>query len=316
MASSVPSEALPALNCMPTEILDLIFSHVSPINLWHLRRTSKRFNAVLHPHLLSTLRAMADPLPLTLIRETTPVPLSFVYNLVLAVMGYDEGRRLWGRIFPSRYTSPETPYSSWLPATPPHLSLPPPADQELSPSTVRRQNDINAHPDLFIPHLRAASPSFANLRRIHFWSILIWYKESSLISAAHPAALAVGQARKNRLRWAYNQHRDNYESRPGDDPAVVDELTRTYILRSQFDRPAPARSDKDRPFLHMTSRRPQHSVPSSPELEHWVRGVTLRDRPPDYRIPWRMRRRPWRSEESNEARKLMFTSRADFERNG
>ncbi|KDN60119.1 putative F-box domain-containing protein [Colletotrichum sublineola] len=57
MASVVPSEALPALNSMPTEILDLIFAHISPINLWHLRLISKRFNAVLHPHLLSTSRA-------------------------------------------------------------------------------------------------------------------------------------------------------------------------------------------------------------------------------------------------------------------
>ncbi|KAK2034690.1 F-box domain-containing protein [Colletotrichum zoysiae] len=315
MASDVPSRALPALNCIPTEILHLIFAHVPPVDLWHLRRTSKRFNAVLHPYLLSTLRAMADPLPLTLIKDTTPVPLSFVYNLVLAVMGYDEGRRLWGRVFPSRYTSTESPYSSWLPATLPHLPLPPPADQELSPSTMRRQRYTNGHPDLFIPHLRAASPSLANLRRVHFWSILLWYKESSVISGAHPAALAVGPARKSRLRWAYNQHRGNYESRPGDDRAVVDEFTRTYILRSHFDRSAP-RWYKDHGALHMRSRGQQHSVASSPELDHWVHGVTLRERPPDYPVPLRMTRRSWRSDEYNEARKLIFASRAEFERHG
>ncbi|GJC79377.1 hypothetical protein ColLi_02215 [Colletotrichum liriopes] len=106
------SEASPALNTMPAEVLDLIFASLSPIHLWHLRRTSKRFNAILHPRLLDTLRAMADPLPLTLIRETTRVPLSFVYSLVLAVLGDEEGRKLWGRIFPSRDKSPETPYFS------------------------------------------------------------------------------------------------------------------------------------------------------------------------------------------------------------
>ncbi|KAK1979150.1 F-box domain-containing protein [Colletotrichum cereale] len=316
MASVMPSEALPALNCMPTEILDLIFAHFSPLNLWHLRRTSKRFNAVLHPHLLSTLRAMADPLPLTLIRETAPVPLSFVYSLVLAVLGHDEGRKLWGRIFPSRDTSPETPYSSWLPATPPHFLLPPSIDQDFSPAAIRRQNEINAHPDLFIPHLRAASPSLANLRRIHFWSILLWYKESSDLSLAEPPALEAGRARKDRLRWAYTQHRDNYESRPGDEPTAVDEFTRTYILRSHFDRPAPSRSDKDPAALHMRSRRPRHSDPTPPELDYWLHGVTARDRPPDYLVPSRMRRRPWRSEEYKEARRLIFATHAEFERNG
>ncbi|GKT90852.1 F-box domain-containing protein [Colletotrichum tofieldiae] len=248
------SEASPALNTMPAEILDLIFASLSPIHLWHLRRTSKRFNAILHPRLLDTLRAMADPLPLTLIRETTCVPLSFIYSLVLAVLGDEEGRKLWGRIFPSRDTSPETPYSSWLPATPPPPSSPSHLDQEPSPSAIRRQNETNAFPDLFIPHLRRSSLSLANLRRIHFWSILLWYKEWSFISS-NPSPAEAGKARTTRLHWAYKQHRDNYESRPGDTPAVVDEFKRTYILRRHFDQPAPPRSGRDGAVLYVRSRR-------------------------------------------------------------
>ncbi|GKT50314.1 uncharacterized protein ColSpa_10495 [Colletotrichum spaethianum] len=196
------------LNAMPAEILDLIFASLSPIALWHLRRTSKRFNAILHPHLLSTLRAMADPPPLTLIRETAPVPLSFIYSFVLAVLGDNEGRKLRGRNFPSRDTSLENPYSSWLPDTPPPASSPSLADQEPSPSTIRRQNEINAYSDIFIPHLRSSSPSLANLRRIHFWSILLWYKEWSFMSSS-PSPAKVDKARKDRFHWAYKQHRSN-----------------------------------------------------------------------------------------------------------
>ncbi|KZL72112.1 f-box domain-containing protein [Colletotrichum incanum] len=308
-------EASPALNIMPTEILDLIFDSLSLINLWHLRRTSKRFNAILHPHLLSTLRAMADPLPLALIRETKPVPLSFIYSLVLAVLGDDEGRKLWGRIFPSRNTSPETPYSSWLPATPPPPSSPSLSDQEPSPSAIRRQNEINAFPDLFIPHIRSSSPSLANLRRIHFWSILLWYKEWSFISS-NPSPAEVDRARKNRLHWTYEQHRDNYESRPGDTPAIVDEFKRTYILRHHFDQPAPPRSDRDNAVLYMRSRRLLHSGVSLPERDYWIYGVTLRDRPTDYQAAFQMRRRPRDNDEYYEARGSVFASHADLERNG
>ncbi|KAK1970414.1 hypothetical protein LY78DRAFT_689846 [Colletotrichum sublineola] len=175
MASVVPSEALPALNSMPTEILDLIFAHISPINLWHLRLISKRFNAVLHPHLLSTSRAS----------------------------------------FSGTKSRPSYP---------------------LSPSS-------------------------------------------------------------------------------GDESAVVDEFTRTYILRSHFNNPA-LRSDNGQAVPHMRSARPQHSVLSPPELDHWVHGVTFRDRPPEHPFALRMRRRPWRSHEYNEARKLIFASHGEFERYG
>ncbi|WQF88719.1 Putative F-box domain-containing protein [Colletotrichum destructivum] len=235
MASGAPQTgrvAPPAaLNAMPIEILDLILAPLPPIQLWRLRRVSKRFNAILHRRLLTTLHAKADPLPLTLIKDTAPVPLSFIYNLVLAILGEDEGRKLWGKIFLSRDTSPENPHSSWLPATPPPPSSSSLPDPDPSVATVCRQNQLRAYPDLFAPHLRASSPSLANLRRIHFWSILLWYKEWSSVSADAQA----DAVRKRRLRWAYKQDRNN--KRPGDTPAIVEEFTRTYILRHHFDQP-------------------------------------------------------------------------------
>ncbi|KAK2019306.1 hypothetical protein LZ32DRAFT_653423 [Colletotrichum eremochloae] len=103
--------------------------------------------------------------------------------------------------------------------------------------------------------------------------------------------------------------------RSGDESAVVDEFTRTYILRSHFDNPA-LRSNNGQAVPHMRSVRPQHSVLSPPELDHWVHGVTFRDRPPEHPFALRMRRRPWRSHEYNEARKLIFASHGEFERYG
>ncbi|CCF38057.1 hypothetical protein CH063_01825 [Colletotrichum higginsianum] len=301
-----------ALNAMPIEILDLILAPLPPVQLWRLRRVSKRFNAILHRRLLSTLRAKADPLPLTLIKDTAPVPLSFIYNLVLAILGEDEGRKLWGKIFPSRDTSPENPHSSWLPATPPPLSTPSLLDPDPSVATVCRQNQLRAYPDLFAPHLRASSPSLANLRRIHFWSILLWYKEWSSVSADAQTEAA----RKRRLRWAYKQDRNNYEKRPGDTPAIVEEFTRTYILRHHFDQPPPTPPARERGSLHMRSVLPPYSGRRLPGPKHWVYGVTMRDRPTDFRIPFRMRRRPRHDDEYYEVRELVFANLADVERDG
>ncbi|KAJ0162188.1 hypothetical protein CTA2_4963 [Colletotrichum tanaceti] len=316
MASGAPQTgrvAPPAaLNAMPIEILDLILAPLPPIQLWHLRRVSKRFNAILHGRLLTTLRAKADPLPLTLVKDTAPVPLSFIYNLVLAILGEDEGRKLWGKIFPSRHTSPENPQSSWLPATPPPSSSPSLPDPDPSAATICRQNQLRAYPDLFAPHLRASSPSLANLRRIHFWSILLWYKEWSCVSADAQTDVA----RKKRLRWAYKQERNNYEKRPGDTPAIVDEFTRTYILRSHFDQPSPSSPLSERGPLYMRSVLPPYSTWRLPGPDHWVYGVTMRDRPTDFRIPFRMRRRLYHDDDYYEVRGLVFTSLADVERHG
>ncbi|GJC79378.1 hypothetical protein ColLi_02216 [Colletotrichum liriopes] len=122
--------------------------------------------------------------------------------------------------------------------------------------------------------------------------------------------------RTTRLHWAYKQHRDNHESRPGDTPAVVDEFKRTYILRRHFDQPAPPRSGRDGAVLYMRSRRLLYSGASLPERDQWIYGVTVLDRPPDYQVPSRMRQRPRHSDEYYRVRESIFASRADFGRNG
>ncbi|WYZ41634.1 hypothetical protein EsH8_V_000529 [Colletotrichum jinshuiense] len=246
-----------ALLTLPTEILNGIFIFVAPLELWRIRRTSKRFNAILHPHLLSSLRSFTNPLPKTLIRETVPVPISFVYNLILALLGHDEGHKLWRSVLP--YSNSRNTASPWLPLAKP---IPPSTRSEVSPANLQTTAAIQSLLDPIVAHIRASSADLPCFRKIHFWTILLWYKEWSAI-ASSPLSHKRLVRRRQRLEYAYKQDRATPTGQEAAEDET-DEKTRTYLWQCLFNEPPPKggrRSYELRCLGHHL------------KLEHWVKGI-------------------------------------------
>ncbi|KAF9882010.1 hypothetical protein CkaCkLH20_00046 [Colletotrichum karsti] len=181
-----PEPQTSPLLLLPSTIFHRIFldSGIPTYTLWAYRTVCKRLaeDDHIHKHLLAHLREITTPFPRTLILEPAPVPVGFLYNIVLALLGHDHGRAFWHGVFQQASPGdvPSSPLSPFVPAAIDHD-----AAMFCLLNRLRREH--------------------AEIREAHFWSFLTWYRERGVLSLRDPADPLWRRRRRDRLEHAFRQ---------------------------------------------------------------------------------------------------------------